>query len=93
MSLRSGLVGAEDKARPEIRTPRAGNQAPIGKGLEQGPKEGSPLLLGEGGRRPVVVSEGSPEHQLLKEARMVGKGGGHRSRLKEKSPEERTMDS
>ena len=41
----------------------------------------------------MVVSEGSPEHQQLKEARVIRKGGGPRSRLKEKSPEERAMES
>ena len=84
MSLRSGLVGAGDKARPKLESsPGEGSPAPTGKGLEQGPNEGSQLLFGEGERRLAYVSEGSPEHQLMKEARLIRKKGDHSSRFKE----------
>ena len=84
MSLRSGLVGAGDKARPKLEpSPGEGSPAPTGKGLEQGPNEGSHLLFGEGRKRPACVTEGSPEHTLMKEAGWIRKKGDHSSRLKE----------
>ena len=93
MSLRSGLVGAEDKARPKLEpSPGEGSPAPTGKGLEQGPNEGSHLLFGEGRKRPAFVTEGSPEHHLMKEAGWIRNKGDHRSRLKETMVEQETVD-
>ena len=92
MSLRSGLVGAGDKARPKLEpSPGEGSPAPSGKGLETGPKEGSHLLFGEGRKRPVGVSEGSPEHILMKEAGLIRKKEDHSSRVKETELEQKTI--
>ena len=41
----------------------------------------------------MIVFEGSPEHLLLTEARVVRKGGGHRFKLKETSLEEKAVES
>ena len=48
-----------------------------GQGPQSGPKEGDLQIHGEGGRRPRVILEGSPEHNLLQEAQVLV--GGSRS--------------
>ena len=40
-----------------------------------GPEEGRQQIFGEGREKPRVLIEGSPEHNLLTEARVIGQGG------------------
>ena len=46
-----------------------------GLGLSEEAKEGSLKEFGEGGNRPRIVQKGSPEHNLLIEAKVVCSGG------------------
>ena len=46
-----------------------------GKGLPEEAKEGSLKELGEGGKQPRKVQQGSPEHNLLVEAKVISSGG------------------
>ena len=46
-----------------------------GQGLSGSPEEGSLKEFGDGGSRPRVVQRGSPEHNLLTEAKVVCSGG------------------
>ena len=55
--------------------------------MPEGTEEGSLQILGTGGRKPRVF-EGSPEHNLMKEAGVVGGEGSRRSGVKEAGNEE-----
>ena len=87
LSIRSGLKGSGDESRHEEKTSGAHNQKVKGKGVPKGPEEGSLQILGTGGRKPRVF-EGSPEHNLMKEAGVVGGEGSHMSGAREAGKEE-----
>ena len=88
MSLRSGLVETQSKAEPKTIPSEANKQGPKGKGLDLVPATGSSESFGEGDRGPRRILEGSPEHHLLKEAKMIKTGEGSKSGPKEASQEE-----
>ena len=87
LSLRSGLKGSGDQSRHEEETSGVCSQKAKGKGVPEGTEEGSLQMLGTGGRKPRVF-EGSPEHNLMKEAGVVGGEGSHRSGAREAGKEE-----
>ena len=81
-------MGTQSKAGPNIAPSEASKQGPKGKGLDLVPATGSSESFGEGDRGPRRILEGSPEHHLLKEARMIKAGGGSKSGSKEADQEE-----
>ena len=72
-------MGTQSKAEPIIVPPEASKQGPKGKGLDLVPTSGSSESFGEGDKGPRRILEGSPEHHLLKEAKMIKAGEGSMS--------------
>ena len=74
--VKSGLVGPEG-SREGKQTPTSGlsNPRAIGQGLSGEAKEGSLKVLGEGRKQPRKILKGSPEHNLLVEARVISPKG------------------
>ena len=78
----------QSKAGPNTASSEASKQGPKGKGLDLGPTSGRSESFGEGDRGPRRILEGSPEHHLLKEAKMIKTGEGSMSGSKGASQEE-----
>ena len=81
-------MGTQSKVEPKIVPSEANKQGPKGKGLDLGPTLGNCESFGEGDRGPRRILEGSPEHHLLKEAKMIKTGEGSMSGSKGASQEE-----
>ena len=81
-------MGTQSKVEPKIVLSEANKQGRKGKGLDLGPTSGSSESFGEGDRGPRRILEGSPEHHLLKEAKMIKAGEGNMSGPRGASQEE-----
>ena len=62
-----------------VTTSGSSNLGTTGKGMPPGAQKGSQVGFREGGRKPRMIQEGSPEHNLLKEVKVITQGGGHLS--------------
>ena len=73
--IKSGLVGPEgSREGQQTTTSGLSNPRTKGQGLSGEAKEGSLKELGEGGKQPRKIPKGSPEHNLLVEARVISSG-------------------
>ena len=71
LSLKSGLKGSGGKRAREPSPSSEPSQQVTGKGPQAGPTTGNLQMFGEGEGRPRVVLKGSPEHNLLHEAKVL----------------------
>ena len=78
MSVRSGLKGPQDKEGGQSKPSNPFKTQAQGQGLPEEANTDSLGEFGEGGGRPWVTLPGSPEHNLLSEARVGNPGVGHR---------------
>ena len=74
-SIKSRLEGSACQKQPEEGTSVAVNQEGKGLGPLTGPEMGRRQKLGEGREGPRILLEGSPEHNLLTEAKVLKPGG------------------
>ena len=73
--VKSGLVGPEgSREGQQTTTSGLSNPRTKGQGLSGEAKEGNRKELGEGGKQPRKILKGSPEHNLLVEARVISSG-------------------
>ena len=77
--MRCGLVGQEGTRGCRKPTLSKYGLEAAGQGLPPGADIGSQVGLGEGRGRPGTVLKGSPEHNLLAEAKVIISEGGHRA--------------